>query len=372
MHAEEPVRAVVRGKGVTETVVGPVHAGIIEPGRFTFASGGETVVQLDVQLGFSHRGVERFLIGKDALAAAAHVARICGGCSVAHSIAYAQALEESAGVTCEEPVRAARVVLGELERAYNHVFDIASMCGGAGYSAGRVAGLALKEKIMRIAAAATGSRLLFDAVIPGGIAPRALRDPFAVRDAVRALRPALERYVREIAEAISVQRRFEGSGRLSLQTAESFGVVGPALRASGGSADVRADRPYAAYARFGLMVARESEGDVAARFRVKSQEIRESLRLIEEAFGVLGERAPASPLPLRPGAGIVKSIVEGPRGAETLQVTIDEDAALRSFQLISASLRNWPGVAAAMEENIIPDFPLVNKSFNLCYACADR
>lgn len=367
-----PPALTVEGKGVCVIVVGPVHAGIIEPGRFTFSSGGETVINLDAQLSYSRRGVEQFLVGMPSVEAAPRVARICAACSVARSWAYALALEQLSGVTCDERAEWARVVFAELERLYNHVMDLASSAAGAGYGFGQTHGLALKERVHELCAAASGSRMLFDTIVPGGVRCGTLPDPQGLRERLGELRRDVLRYVEELFQNRSVIRRFEGTGYLSPQTAHSFAAVGPARRASGGEIDIRNFLPYGAYRALVLEPQVESAGDAAARCRVKYREVIQSFELLDRALIELGDAGTGEPAVVRPGLGAVTTVTEGPRGAESVSLACDERGTLTHLHVISASYRNWPVVLRANEGNIVPDFPLVNKSFNLCYACVDR
>jgi Ni,Fe-hydrogenase III large subunit len=367
-----PPALTAEGKGVSIIVVGPVHAGIIEPGRFTFSSGGETVIYLDAQLSFSRRGVERFLEGSDAVDAAPRVARICAACSVARSWAYARALEHLADVSCDERTEWARVVFAELERLYNHLFDLASTAAGAGYGQGQTRGLELKERVHRLCTAAAGHRFLFDAIVPGGVRAGALLVPHAVRPQIADLRGEVEAYLDALFRNRSLLRRWEGAGFVAPDIARAFGAVGPARRASGGAIDMRTYHPNGAYRTAPSALFTEAAGDVAARCRIKRLEIIESFALIDAALNELAGHAPPAPRTLTVGEGVVTTVTEGARGGESLSVECGEHGRLARIHVISASYRNWPTVLRAMEANIVPDFPLVNKSFNLCYACADR
>lgn len=360
------------GRGITEVVVGPVHAGIIEPGRFRIGTNGETIASFEMQFGFAHRGVEDALAGHDAIGAAHAVARICGVCTAARSWAYARAIEDLAGARIDERSELARLLFAELERIYNHIFDLGASCAGAGYGYGRTTALGLVERMHRICARLTGHRLLFDAIVPGGVRSAAFENSSAVIAELDAIRGDLERLVRDVLANDSVRRRFEGAGVLSVQCVRELGGVGPARRACGDPLDARVENPYGAYVRIMPFVATESGGDVAARFRVKAQELRESLRLARHVLEHLGDVELPSAQTLEIGAGTMIGITEGARGVETVQVRTDAQGALQSVRVVSASARNWPLVARAMEGNIVPDFPLVNKSFNLCYACMDK
>jgi len=369
MHdAKMPQAILAQGEGLMHFVVGPVHAGIIEPGRFTISSGGETVVHLDAQLGYAHRGVERSLEGKEPVAAARYVARICGSCSAARSYAYASALEQLAEVTISDEAQLARVILLELERVWNHLGDLAASSSGAGWNPGFTRGLALKERVLQLCACVSGHRFLFDAVVPGGVAIRDLEITAEVED----LDAEIDAYLRSLFGNASVRSRWQQAGFLPPQTARACGAVGPTHRASRGGIDLRSYLSYGAYRQFALRAAQARSGDALARCSVKRDELVESLRLIREALRKLGGRVPGPPLRMPARSGQATAAVEGPRGAEVVAVHVGSDGRLERLHVIAASYRNWPLVARAMDGNIVPDFPLVNKSFNLCYACADR
>jgi Ni,Fe-hydrogenase III large subunit len=365
-------KAVVPGRGVCTIVVGPVHAGIIEPGQFTFGSDGETIVSLGVRLGYSRRGVEESLEGSDAVGAARKVARVCGGCSAARSWAYARALEALAEIECSEAAELARLTFAELERAYNHIFDLASICAGAGYAKGQIAGLGLKERLVCLNQSFGGHRFLFDAIQPGGVRLGVLAQPAELRRELAALRPEIERYISDLLHNGSLMKRLEGSGKVSFEDARRFGAVGPSYRASGGRFDVRTALPYGAYRTIVPVVASAAAGDVAARAAVKQREALESLRLADRALEALGNVGPGEPKSIRPAPGRTIAVTEGPRGMEAACIEVDDVRTLSRVHFASASYRNWPVVALAASGSIVPEFPLINKSFNLCYACADR
>lgn len=367
-----PQARTARGEALSTVVVGPVHAGVIEPGRFTFTTGGETNLLLDSQFSFAHRDIERFLEGRDALQAAWHVARICGSCSVSRSWTYAGALEQLAGVECDRQSDYARLIFAELERLYNHLFDLGVSAAGAGYGRGQAIGLGLKERVMRLCASAGGHRLLFDAVQPGGVRESVLNERASLREELPALRSDVDRFIEELFENRSVMRRFEGAGSVNAKTARALGAVGPAARASGGTMDVRSFAPYGAYRHLDVRAAGARSGDVAARCSVKRDEIMESFRLLDLALTELGSAAIPPPKKFAAGEGAITAATEGPRGAETLSIECDRSGRLLRIHVISASYRNWPLVVRAQDGNIIPDFPLINKSFNLCYSCMDR
>jgi Ni,Fe-hydrogenase III large subunit len=363
-----PTAILAHGEGIMHFVVGPVHAGIIEPGRFTLSSGGETVVHIDAQLGYAHRGVERSLEGKEPVVAARNVARICGSCSAARSYAYATALEQLAGIEISDEAQLARMILLELERVWNHLGDLAASSSGAGFNPGFTRGLALKERVLQLCARISGHRFLFDAIVPGGVTVRDLDIVAPVQDLVQEI----DAYMRSLFGNASLLSRWQRTGIVTHEVARAYRAVGPANRGSRGEVDLRSYLPYGAYRELKLRSAHARSGDVLARCTVKRQELAESLRLICEALRKLGVRLPGPPLQMPELRGRATTAVEGPRGAEVAAVQVGMDGRLQRVHLIAASFRNWPLVARAMDGNIVPDFPLVNKSFNLCYACADR
>ena len=367
-----PEAVIAEGKGVVAVVVGPVHAGIIEPGRFTISTGGESVVHLDAQLSYSHRGIERFFEGRDPMTLSWHVSRICANCTVARSIAYARCVETLADVRVDEAGELVRLIFAEIERLHVHLFDLGSASAGAGYGRGTTTALRLREQINRIAEEHGGSRVLFDIIQPGGIRSGALSDPRALRSQLRALRGDVERFLKELFGKRSVVHRFKGAGIISEPLARRYGAVGPSARACGIALDVRSHAPYGAYRDIAVESVVGRDGDVYARCEIRRREIAASFDLLERAFERLGERPPGAPQVLVPREGVVTCAVEGARGAESISLEVDSDGRVARLHVISAAYRNWPLVARAMEDNIVPDFPLVNKSFNLCYSCVDR
>ncbi len=367
-----PEAIVAEGKGISAVVVGPVHAGIIEPGRFTFSTGGESVVHIDAQLSYSHRRLEPWFEGRDALSLVPHIARICGNCTVARSWAYARAIEELAEIEIDDRSEFARMVLAEMERVHVHLFDIGSIAAGAGYGAGTTAALGLRERINELNCAASGHRLLFESIVPGGVRAGVLVDPGIIRAALRELRDDIARFCDALFSKRSVLRRLEGAGIVDKSLARRFAAVGTSARASGIACDIRAMAPYGAYRRFAFTEERASAGDVYARSEVRVREIERSFDLLDRGLRELeGGEIPA-PQPVRTVAGVVTTVVEGARGAESISLELAPDGRVERLHVISAAYRNWPLVTRAMEGNIVPDFPLVNKSFNLCYSCVDR
>ncbi len=364
----------VHGDGVYQLPVGPIHAGIIEPGHFRFSAIGERVLHLDARLFFTHRGLEKLVEGRSFGAALPVVERACGVCTVTHALAYAQAVEVLTVTSPPPRARWARVLLAELERLYNHVGDLGNICAGIGFHSG-IARLGwLKERLLRVNDWLTGHRYLTGIVAPGGLLmdldPGALADLPATLDDVGV---ELASAVRAIVRSEGVMSRLNGTGVVGVETAVALGALGVAARASGIGLDLRRDRPYAAYDELEVRLVTAAGGDVAARFHVRAQEASESLRLIREAVRRLPAGEISAPLVVSPVAGdSTLGAAEGPRGASWIWLRAGSGGTIDRLRLRSASFANWPVAAAAAPGNLVPDFPLINKSFELCYACTDR
>jgi Ni,Fe-hydrogenase III large subunit/Ni,Fe-hydrogenase III component G len=364
----------VHGEGVYQLPVGPIHAGIIEPGHFRFSAMGERVLHLDARLFFVHRGLEKLAEGRALAAAAPLVERACGVCTVTHALAYAQAVEALTETAIPARARWARVLLAELERLYNHVGDLGNICAGIGFQPG-VSRLGwLKEQLLRANDALVGHRYLTGIVAPGGLAydldPGGLA---ALPATLVAAAAELASAVRTLVRSEGVMARLHGIGVVTGETAVALGALGVAARASGLDLDLRRDRPYAAYDELEVRVVTTSSGDVAARFHVRAQEAHESLRLLRAALAALPAGPIAVPLAGIPAVGAsALGAAEGPRGASWIWLRAGAHGTIDRLHLRSASFANWPVVAWAVPGNLVPDFPLINKSFELCYACTDR
>lgn len=365
----------IQGEGVMEIAVGPIHAGVIEPGHFRFSAVGEQIVHLDTQFFYTHRGLEKRVEGLGVEQAVALVERNCAACTVSSTLAYCQALETLAGTEAPERALLLRVIYAELERLYNHVGDIGNICAGIGFHAGAQLGATLKEGLLALNERLTGSRYLFGVLRPGGVR-RSLTaaDCVTLREALASLDRGRDRLLHLIWSNVGVVDRFTGTGVLPLEVARDLGAVGVAARASGLARDVRRDQPYAAYPMLApLRVSVHPQGDVAARLRVRADEIETSLALLEEAVSRLPGAGPlVNPLEPLPAYASAFSVTESPRGANCHWIQVGPDNTLARYRIRSASYANWPVVPRAVQDNIVPDFPLINKSFELCYSCLDR
>jgi len=361
----------VEGEGVHEVAVGPVHAGVIESGHFRFHVVGERILLVDLRLFHKHRGLERAAEGQELADGLAFAQRACGACAVSNSVAYAQACESILGLIPSRQLRRARTLLLELERLYNHLNDVAAICAGIGFATGNMAFAALKERAMRLNLALAGHRFLFDS-IEVGASRLDLPSPLAerARGELRELRADAARAWREIRFAASAQARFAGVGVLDRDAAAELGAVGPVARAAGIGLDTRAASPGLWYgSSFVAAAPPAATGDVAARLELRAIELEPTLEILEE---LLAEPViPDAASPAGPAAAVGVARVESPRG-ETVCVVEPDLYRVGRLRLRTGSYANWPALAHATAGNLLPDFPLINKSFELCYACVDR
>ena len=375
--APEFEHLLAEGEGVFEIPVGPIHAGIIEPGHFRFSSVGETVLHLDARLFYTHRGLEKRMEGLSPLDAFYVAERICGVCSVAHGLGYCEALEHIAGVKAPPRARLIRGIALELERLYNHVGDIGNVCAGAAFHYGTATGARLKECLQQMNERLSGNRFLRGLVVPGGARIDLSQELLGVLKAtLKDTLAGLESLMGRIAANPSVVDRLDDTGVLQHQAALDLAVTGVAARASGVDRDARRDHPHGGFANPdppALHVVTASDGDAMARINVRALEARESIRLIGEFVRRLEPGALRIPLaePL-PGERIGISAIESARGEAVHWLRTDAQGRVERYHLRSPSYHNWPAVALAAETAIVPDFPLVNKSFELCYSCTDR
>ncbi|MCX2180282.1 NADH-quinone oxidoreductase subunit C [Streptomyces sp. SKN60] len=355
----------VEGDGVYEIPVGPVHAGLIEPGHFRFSVVGETILKLKARLWFVHRGVEKLFQGRTIAGGLPLAERISGDTAVGHALAYCLAVEEATGTGIPPAAARARALLLELERLHNHVADLGMLCNDVGHGVLNAHAQRVREQLLRLNAEVTGHRLLRGGVVPGGAVLRTLPTP--------ARLAALGRDIREIAGLAlahsTVRDRFTGTAVLDAGAARDLGCLGYVARASGlTGTDARVGHPFLSYDTE-LAVPVRDTGDVLARFLVRAEEIDVSLALIDH---LAEELAPgASVVPVAAGSGSGVGIVEGWRGTLTTRVETTADGRLARVKPVDPSFFNWPALPLALADTIVPDFPLTNKSFNLSYAGND-
>jgi Ni,Fe-hydrogenase III large subunit/Ni,Fe-hydrogenase III component G len=360
----------VQGEGVYEIPVGPVHAGIIEPGHFRFSVLGETIVKMRARLYFTHKGTERLFAGREAVDGVPLAERVSGDTAVGHTLAYCQALESLGEVEVPDRARLWRTVLLELERIYNHVMDAGAILADTGFPVGQAHCLRLRERLLRVNKTLTGHRLLRGAIVPGGLA----FEPHGGRDLLPVLRETASDFAEmmEIAcENTMVRDRLDDTGRLPEDVARDFGVVGYVARACGLARDERADHPFAAYADLGFEPIVETGGDVYARLQVRLREVRQSVDLAERAVALLAGSHIRVALGALPAGATGFGVVEAWRGRLAHMVIVGENDRLHRVKIVDPSFFNWPALARALEDNIVPDFPLINKSFNQSYSGND-
>jgi Ni,Fe-hydrogenase III large subunit/Ni,Fe-hydrogenase III component G len=362
----------VEGDGVHEIAVGPVHAGIIEPGHFRFSVVGEKVLRLEQHLGYVHKGIERRFTELAPLEAHRLAGRVSGDSTVAYAWAYCMALESA--WDCEIPARAAwlRALLLERERVANHIGDLGALGNDAALAFGLAQFSRLREDWLRLSGEAFGHRLMMDAIVPGGIA---LDLAPAMADRVRRQCDDIEREVRALKvvydEHAGLQDRFLGTGRVEPRLAAQLGLAGLAGRASGQAFDLRCDHAWTPYDRLKVAIATHRNGDVAARVTARFEEVFESLRLIRAMCAELPPGDVRADLRQPPAYRAGAGWVEGWRGEILVAIEIGADGRIARCHCHDPSWQNWPVLEHAVIGNIVPDFPLINKSFNLSYSGHD-
>lgn len=372
--AEQDAYAFVRveGDGVHEIPVGPIHAGIIEPGHFRFSIVGEKVLRLEERLGYTHKGIDR-RFGELALAEGHRLAgRVSGDSTVAYAWAYAQAVE--AMVPFVLPPRAAwlRALMLERERVANHLGDLGALGNDGGFGFAFAQFMRLKEEWLRVNDAAFGHRFMMDRIVPGGVGANPVAEQLdeMVAQADRFAAEAIT--LRDIFDEHSgLQDRFITAGRVTPELARRLGLVGLAGRASGQPYDLRVDHPCEPYGELSVKKVVHNAGDVAARVKARFDELLESLRLVKALCRGLpaGEIQVALRAPEAGAFGV--GWVEGWRGEVLVAVQAGEDGRIANAHAHDPSWHNWPVIEHAVIGNIVPDFPLINKSFNLSYSGVD-
>jgi Ni,Fe-hydrogenase III large subunit/Ni,Fe-hydrogenase III component G len=358
--------AEVEGAGIYEIPVGPVHAGVIEPGHFRFWVVGETIVRMKARLWFVHKGIERLFEGRDLDFALGLSEKISGDCAVGHSLAFVQAVEEALGIEVTPRAQELRAVLLELERLYNHVSDVGALCNDVGFGLANAHALTLRERLLQLNESVTGHRLLRGAVHYGGAALLALPRVDELTEIARAFHELVD-----LARANSiVMDRFTGTGVLSTQQAHEIGVLGVVARASSLNDDARVSHPFVQMPTT-FHSAQRDAGDVLARFEVRCDEVDVSLRLLSDFVSREGPLTSEGPSEIVQREGHGTGIVEGWRGAVVHRVEFGLNGTLQRVKVVDPSFFAWPALPVALTNTIVPDFPLVNKSFNLSYAGND-
>ena len=361
----------VEGPGVYEIPVGPVHAGLIEPGHFRFSAVGETIITMKARLWFVHKGLEKLFQGRSPMDGLALAERISGDTAVGHAWAYSQAVEDALLLTIPRDAHLLRAILLELERLYNHVADVGALCNDVGFGIVHAHSQRIRERLLRLNADVTGHRLLRDGIAPGGVTLRRTPNP-AQLDVIA---DDFDEVVNMALSNSTVVDRFTETSVLTREHASEIGVLGYAARASGLDTDARIAHPPPDLEPIyrDLQLPRRQDGDVMARFQVRVDEFRQSTRLLRRLVAAVDGRHldQRAPLPEKsPSRSTGVGIIEGWRGTIVHRLEL-ADGALTRVKVVDPSFLNWPGLATSLENTIVPDFPLTNKSFNLSYAGND-
>ncbi len=364
----------VQGEGVHQIPVGPIHAGIIEPGHFRFSVNGETVVRLEQRLGYVHKGIEGLMAGTDPVSAVRLAGRASGDSTVAFALAFCQAGEAAMGIDVPRRAVWLRALMAELERLANHFGDIGAICNDAAFAILQARFALLREEVLRAAADCFGHRLMMDRILPGGTAVDLPADgPRRLARLVEMVRRQLPRLVELYENTASLKGRTVGTGLLSPELARRFGAGGYIGRASGRQIDARLHPGYPPYDQLTFEVPVLNSGDVNARVWVRISEVEQSLGLVEQILGALpdgptrGEAAAGQGEQAAEGG----ALVEGFRGDIFVWLRLGGDGRVERCHLRDPSWFQWPLLEAAIEGNIVADFPLCNKSFNCSYSGQD-
>ncbi|MGH6771578.1 MAG: NADH-quinone oxidoreductase subunit C [Xanthobacteraceae bacterium] len=360
------------GEGLHQIPVGPVHAGIIEPGHFRFTANGETVVRLEERLGYVHKGIESLMIGTALDKAARLAGRTSGDSTVAYALAFARAVEAALEVDVPPRAHYLRALMAELERLANHFGDIGAICNDASFAIMHAQCGILRERALRTAEACFGHRLMMDRVVPGGVSVDLAEGGI---DRMRWLLENMRRRFPELIEiydnTASLQDRTATTGILRPELARKFGAGGYVGRASGRGFDVRRVLPYPPYQELKFDIPVFEDGDVNARVWVRIREVEQSMTLIDQIIRRLPDGAICEVVPGRGETREGLGWIEGFRGDVLAWVRVGDDGRIARCHLRDPSWFQWPLLEAVVEGNIVADFPLCNKSFNCSYSGHD-
>lgn len=360
----------IEGEGIFEIPVGPIHAGIIEPGHFRFNVAGERILTLEGKLFFTHKGVEKLMEGKSVESALPFIERLSGDASASHALAYAQAIEKICDCQVSQRAQIIRTIIAECERITMHVHDLANIGGmGTGYSFIAANGFRIKEKMMRLSQDICGNRFWRGLIIPGGISKDLTKEELD-----KVLKVSTEVW-KEINKIVVIALDSEGfldrlqyTGELPKEAALAFGAVGLPARASGVDRDVRRDHPYAAYTEFPIEIITKKSQDVFARYRMRIKEIEQTIILLDTLVKNIKEGDVFQEIKIKDGFNL--GVVESWRGEIICALRIKNGVIDRCFPR-DPSFCNWALFGIMGPGNIVPDFPLINKSLNLSYSGTD-
>ena len=356
------------GEGVFQIPVGPVHAGIIEPGHFNFAVAGEPILYLQLRMFYTHKGTEKLFEDMPIHRAVFLAESISGDSAFSHGTAFCQAIEHASDTEVPPRALVMRTILLELERVCNHIGDIGAIATDVGFAVANAHAGRLREIVVRLNEGLTGSRWLRGMVCVGGVRRAwSAEQCDLLRDTVNQVEREFDSLVALVQSSDSTRDRLEHTGILSPETAKVLGIVGVAGRASGVDLDVRRDHPYAAYHRYPFHVPVYQAGDVLHRMLVRIDETRQSFRILRAASHDLPEGSHCAPTQRVPPGRCALSAVEGWRGEILHWVRTADDNRLERRKIKDPSVNNWAAIVEAVQGNIVADFPVINKSFNLSY-----
>jgi Ni,Fe-hydrogenase III large subunit len=364
----------VEGEGLHQIAVGPVHAGIIEPGHFRFTANGETIVRLEERLGYVHKGIESLMVGLSVERAAVLAGRVSGDSTVAYALAFARAVEAALGTHVPQRAVWLRGLMAELERLANHFGDLGAVCNDAAFAMLHAQFGLLREYVLRVADKCFGHRLMMDRIAPGGVLCDLSEGEVSTIAALIAhIRAHFPELIELYDNTASLQDRTVGTGILTPELARQFGAGGYVGRASGRAFDARRTPGYPPYDALQFEVPVLEDGDVNARLWIRVREVEQSLAIIDQILRQLpsGEIRVALPARLEIHAGEGVALIEGFRGDVLAWVQLREDGSVERCHLRDPSWFQWPLLEAVIEGNIVADFPLCNKSFNCSYSGHD-
>lgn len=362
----------VEGESLHQVPVGPVHAGVIEPGHFRFTAQGETVVRLEERFGYTHKGIDRLMQGATLTRGAELAARTSGDSTVAYSLAFAQATEAALGAEVPRRAFALRGIMAEMERLANHIGDVGAVCNDAAFALMLARTSALRERVLRAAQTAFGHRFMKDRIVPGGVSVD-LDDAGekAIRALLKDVRDSFPSLINLYDHTASLLDRTVANNCVAPELVRRFGAGGYVGRASGRDFDARRDLRYAPYDMLRLEVPTRQDGDVNARIWIRMREVDQSCALITQILGTLQSGPILTELPAASAPSEGLGLVEGFRGDILLWLSLDGDGRIGRCHMRDPSWFQWPLLEAAIEGNIIADFPLGNKSFNCSYSGHD-
>jgi formate hydrogenlyase subunit 5 len=359
----------VKGEGVYQIPVGPVHAGIIEPGHFRFSVIGETIFNLEVRMFYKHRGIEKLAEGKTPEQVVVIAETISGDESVANATAFCMAVEAISGVKIPDRAWYLRTILLEMERIYSHLGDLAGMIVDVAFPSGAAEFQILREEILRYNEILTASRFMKGIICPGGVKKDiparnlVLLDTYFYSFSKRFLKACYR-----VHHMDSVIDRLETTGVIKRELIKPLNITGPAARASGADIDNRVDHPYGIYTRLEPDTRLAEKGDVQARFDVKALEVTDSVNIIQKLIEEIRSEDVNTAVPIQDGYAL--AVVEAARG-QNLHWVYVRNGVIERYKVRTASFCNWQAIEHAVIGNIVPDFPLINKSLNLSYSGTD-